>query len=318
MQHTLQEVHNNLKRLSEKFHIILVVDEIDRCLPEYAIKVLERLHHICNEMPIIQVLAIDKTNLADSISKIFGKDYSQTNSPVLRTNLFCESYLQKFVDTIIPLPNGRIDSRIEILNGLERQYHPYIRPDNTGREFIKVDNEFLVEFVSTLMDGIEKRLQEKIFKQVELCHKLTIQSGIKYEEDRITYAFLIYEIISCICRYVYHSKESCLLVTNDANYVLSFHDIVNISILHETIEYVNFLQNIQKFINYPVKSYTDQDGYHRYAFEIKDTKSYILAFFTKQEVDSYDPLQNGLWRWIAEDKIFLNKYDEIMDMLIKK
>lgn len=316
LKNGIETIKNQLTEFSKYATIIFVVDELDRCLPEYAIKVLERLHHVCNKMPVIQILAIDKKNLADSIAKVFGKDYSQTNSPVLRTNLFCESYLQKFVDMIIPLPNGKIDSRIEILNGLEKQYHPYIMPDNIGRDFLKVDNEFLAEFVSSLMNGIEKRLQEKIFKQVELCHKLTIQSGIQYEEDRITYAILIYEIISCICRYVYHSKESCLLVTDKDNFVLSFHDIVNTSILPETIEYVNFQKNIQKFINYPVKSYTDQDGYHRYAFEIKDTKSYILAFFTKQEVDSYDPLQNGLWRWIAEDKIFLNKYDEIMNILV--
>ena len=48
LQHTLQEVRNNLKKLSEKFHIILIVDELDRCLPEYAIKVLERLGFLRN------------------------------------------------------------------------------------------------------------------------------------------------------------------------------------------------------------------------------------------------------------------------------
>lgn len=316
LKNGIETIKNQLTEFSKYATIIFVVDELDRCLPEYAIKVLERLHHVCNKMPVIQILAIDKKNLADSIAKVFGKDYSQTNSPVLRANLFCESYLQKFVDTIIPLPNGRIDSRIEILNGLERQYHPYIRPDNTGREFIKVDNEFLVEFVSSLMDGIEKRLQEKIFKQVELCHKLTIQSGIQYEEDRITYAILIYEIISCICRYVYHSKESCLLITDKDNFVLSFHDIVNTSVLLKTTEYVNFQKNIQEFIKCPVNSYDDQDGHHRYAFEIMDTKSYILAFFTEQEAESYDPLKRALWRWISEDKVFLKKYDEIMNILV--
>lgn len=316
LQYTLKKVRDNLLKISKKLHVVLVVDELDRCLPEYAIKVLERLHHVCNKMPVIQILAIDKKNLADSIAKVFGKDYSQTNAPSLRTNLFCESYLQKFVDTIIPLPNGKIDSRIEILNELEKQYHPYIRPDNIGRDFLKVDNEFLAEFVSSLMNGIEKRLQEKIFKQVELCHKLTIQSGIQYEEDRITYAILIYEIISCICRYVYHSKESCLLITDKDNFVLSFHDIVNTSVLPETNEYVNFQKNIQEFVKYPVNFYDDQDGHHRYAFEIMDTKSYILAFFTEQEAESYDPLKRALWRWISEDKVFLKKYDEIMNILV--
>ena len=45
LQHTLQEVRNNLKKLCEKFHIILIVDELDRCLvllvpPLYRLRIL--------------------------------------------------------------------------------------------------------------------------------------------------------------------------------------------------------------------------------------------------------------------------------------
>lgn len=315
LENALKQIKEVITKLSHEKKILFIVDELDRCLPEYAIKVLERLHHICNEKPIIQILAIDKKNLADSIAKVFGKDYSQTNAPMLRINLFCESYLQKFVDMIIPLPNGKIDARLEILNGLETDYKSYIRPNNIGQEFIKLDDEFLATFVSSLMNGIEKRLLEKIFKQVALCHKLTIQSGIQFKEDQMTYAIFIYEIISCICRYVYHSKETCQMKIDNKNYVLSFYDIVNASVLLETTEYIRFQKNIQDFLKYPVKSYNDQDGHHRYAFEILDTKSYILAFFTEQEVIFLDPLQNSLWKWIAEDKVFLQKYDEIMNLI---
>ena len=91
LQHTLQEVRNNLKKLSEKFHIILIVDELDRCLPEYAIKVLERLHHVCNEMPVIQILAINKKNLADSISSVFGKNFYNYPYTDEQTNEVAES-----------------------------------------------------------------------------------------------------------------------------------------------------------------------------------------------------------------------------------
>lgn len=80
LQHTLQEVRNNLIKLSKELHILLIVDELDRCLPEYAIKVLERLHHVCDEIPIIQILAINKSVLADSISTVFGKNYSNTDN----------------------------------------------------------------------------------------------------------------------------------------------------------------------------------------------------------------------------------------------
>ena len=56
------------------------------------------------------------------------------------------------LDISIPLPNGTLDSRLEILNGLEKNYVPYIRPTNFGQEFIKLDEEFLILFITTLMD----------------------------------------------------------------------------------------------------------------------------------------------------------------------
>ncbi len=303
LENALKQIKTVIEKLAKKYVILVIVDELDRCLPEYSIQVLERLHHICNEKPVIQILAIDKKNLADSIAKVFGKDYSQTNAPVVRITLFCETYLQKFVDMIIPLTNGKIDARLEALNGLEKDYKSYIRPNNIGQELIKLDDEFLATFISSLMNGIEKRLLEKILKQVALCHKLTIQSGIQFKEDQMTYAILIYEIISCICRFVYHSKETCQMKIENNSYVLSFYDIVNATVLPETTEYIRFQENIQDFLKYPVKSYDDQDGHHRYAFEILDTKSYVMAFFTEQEVKFFDPLQNGLWKWISEDKV---------------
>ena len=315
MQHTLQEVRNNLKKLSEKFHIILIVDELDRCLPEYAINVLERLHHICNEIPVIQILAINKKSLADSIAKVFGKHYTQENNPEVWANLFCESYLQKFVDVIIPLSNGKLDKQLEVLNGIEKLFQPYNRQNFLNQDFIKVDAPFLALFITGLMDGIERRLQEKIFKQVALCHKLTIQSGIQVREEKITYSILIYEIISCICRYVFHSKETCKLGINKNNHVLSFYDIVNGSFIPETTEYITLQKNIQDFLKYPIKPYNDEDGYHQYAYEIVDTKSYILAYFTEQRTRLVDQFQNMLWKRIADDKIFLQKYDEIMNLL---
>ena len=153
LQHTLQEVRNNLKKLSEKFHIILIVDELDRCLPEYAIKVLERLHHICNEIPVIQILAINQKSLADSISKVYGKDFSHNNEADAWINIFFESYLQKFVNIIIPLPNGKIDTKVEVLNGLEKDFKPYIRR-NVGKELIKLDDDFLAMIITYLVDNI--------------------------------------------------------------------------------------------------------------------------------------------------------------------
>mgnify|MGYP003533024634 FL=1 len=45
-----------------------MVDELDRCLPEYSIKVLERLHHLTeNTDNVITVLSMDKSQLEKSV-----------------------------------------------------------------------------------------------------------------------------------------------------------------------------------------------------------------------------------------------------------
>lgn len=282
LQHTLQEVRNNLKKLSENFHIILIVDELDRCLPEYAIKVLERLHHVCNEMPVIQILAINKKNLADSISSVFGKNFYNSPYSVEMTNQFAESYLQKFVDAIIPLPNGHPDSKLEILNGLEEKYNPHIRPDNIGRPFINLDEPFVADCISSIMNGVERRLQEKIFKQISLCHELTLKSNITIDEERITYAFLIYELLSCITKFLLHSNTMFFVreAATKQSFILSLYQVDGMSKTVYETEHSTIISNIEAFFSVP--KIQNQAGQIIDPFFIRDTKSYLMAFFTNK------------------------------------
>lgn len=316
LHHTLKEVRNNLKKLSSELHIILVVDELDRCLPEYAIKVLERLHHVCDGIPVIQVLAINKRHLADCISSVFGKNYIKKDNVDSNNILFAESYLEKFVDIIIPLSSGNLTSKLEILNGLEKGYSSYIRPNNIGKELVKVDENFLIEFTTAIMNGIEKRLQEKIFQQVALCHKLTIDSGINLNQERCTYAILIYEIISCICRYVFHLSETCKIFEGNENYSLVFSHVYLSSSKVTKVKYDKFNENLKNFLVSEIRTipYT----YQNYPFKIIDTKTYIMAYFLDSTERSKDTLQNNLFDEISKDIIFLQKFDEIMNIIIER
>lgn len=318
LQHTLQEVRNNLKMLSEKFHVLLIIDELDRCLPEYAIKVLERLHHICNEMPVIQILAINKNHLAESICKVFGKQFYNSQYLFEQTNQFAESYLQKFVDAVIPLPNGHPNSKLEILNGLEEKYNPYIRPDNIGRPFINLDEPFVADCISSIMNGVERRLQEKIFKQVSLCHELTLKSNIKIDEERITYAFLIYELLSCITKFLLHSNTMFFVreAATKQSFILSLYQVDGMSKTVYETEHSTIISNIEVFFSVP--KIQNQAGQFIDTVFIRDTKSYLMAFFIDKLKLPYWTFESAVWGWIEEDKVFLKKYDEIMDMLIRK
>lgn len=69
----LTKTRNQLSKMAKDKPIIVVVDELDRCVPEYAVKVLERLHHLFeSQQNIIVILAYDGTKLNHVIQNIYG------------------------------------------------------------------------------------------------------------------------------------------------------------------------------------------------------------------------------------------------------
>jgi hypothetical protein len=65
--------------------LILVVDELDRCRPDYALNMLETLKHVFAIPGVQFVLGVNMDALADSVRARYGNDYN------------AELYLQKFV-----------------------------------------------------------------------------------------------------------------------------------------------------------------------------------------------------------------------------
>lgn len=311
LANALKQVKKVLSELNSDFKIFLVVDELDRCLPEYAIKVLERLHHVCNKMPVFQIIAIDKSNLADSICKVFGKNFLNP-SPEHNIMQFVDSYLQKFIDISIPLSNGKPNKSLEVMNGLEKEFCEWTRDRSTGAP-VNFNESFLEEFLAEMFSGIERRLQEKIFSQVELCHKMTLATGVKPE--LCSYAILIYEIVSCIASYVFHSKNLCV-VTNNSNgtFTLVFKD-VEFSANPYAGKYKQLAENLRNFFCLKKSDYFMQDS-ELIEFPILDEKSYLMKLLVDVTKLYDDYSQKAYSRFIAEDKVFLLEYDKIMHTML--
>lgn len=94
----------------KKKKVILLIDELDRCLPEYQIKVLETLYNIFNIPNLILVIALDKSQLEHSIKQIFG---SQSNT---------SGYLSKFIQYEIDLPENTNNKYLKTLIGFQCKY----------------------------------------------------------------------------------------------------------------------------------------------------------------------------------------------------
>nr|MBQ0091532.1 hypothetical protein [Candidatus Enterousia merdequi] len=74
--------------------IVIIIDELDRCRPDYAVKTLEILKHFFDIKGFVFVLAIDEEQLKNSVETLFG------------TKNF-DGYKRKFINNsfILPAPN---------------------------------------------------------------------------------------------------------------------------------------------------------------------------------------------------------------------
>ena len=97
---TLKVTASTLLESTDSRPLVIVIDELDRCRPTYAIELLEVAKHLFNVDGIIFVLAINHTQLASSLQGVYGNTFDG------------EGYLRRFIDLDFPLtdPNPNIVS----------------------------------------------------------------------------------------------------------------------------------------------------------------------------------------------------------------
>ena len=86
----------------------MVIDELDRCRPSYAVELLEVVKHLFGVDRIVFVLAINRSELAHSVRALYGSGFD------------AENYLRRFFDVDFRLPEPErkafIDSMIDAIN----------------------------------------------------------------------------------------------------------------------------------------------------------------------------------------------------------
>lgn len=239
LENTLKVIKEVLNDISKKYKIILIVDELDRCLPEYSIKVLERLHHVCNEMPVLQIIAINKKDLSFGIAKVFGM-----NNQNIDIEKFADKYLQKFIQLTIPLNNGQISNEEDILSGIDEGFTPAIA----------IDKNYLIQFYRQLMNGIPPRTQEYIKQQVTLIHKLTVLSG--HTLEYYSYGLLCCELMYCIMKLIFKIEPDLKVKTeNNQLIVRTGYSLPADKCL--IVPFIQFTSNLEKLFRTSTNYYSD-------------------------------------------------------------
>ena len=185
----LDSTQKQLAKLAEKKPIILVVNELDRCMPDYSIKVLERLHHLFDEnSKIIVILAVDKTQLHRTINQIFGSDTEKADARM------SEDYLRKFINFSVSLDTGIIaDSFWEKYKSVLENYD--VSDDKAALYF---------ELPQILFKGMDIRTQEHIMDHLQTLHSLVFND---VENVQLLYFEMIYNVVAYKAPSILESNE---------------------------------------------------------------------------------------------------------------
>lgn len=159
--------------------LVFIIDELDRCRPNYAVEVLEQIKHFFSVPGIVFVLSIDKKHLGGSVKGFYGSEQIDSNE-----------YLKRFIDLEYSIPNP---SAKEFMNYLFDYYSfekffssqermKYNEFRNDSENFILIA-EFLLTQINTTL-----RQQERIFA-------LTRLALCSFNTDQYTFPSLLFILV---------------------------------------------------------------------------------------------------------------------------
>ena len=144
--------------------LVFIIDELDRCRPNYAVSILEQMKHFFCVPNIVFVLSIDKEQLKHAICGVYGSDKIDT-----------QEYLKRFIDLEYSIPEPKTSSFIRYLG----EYYDIPECNEEG-------NNSFQELCVLLFRSKPLRFQEKVFSYFSV-----VQKAFKVSEKDISYLMLL-------------------------------------------------------------------------------------------------------------------------------
>ena len=78
--------------------LVIIIDELDRCKPTFAVQTLEIVKHLFNVKGLVFILALDMDQLSHSVKVVYGNGFDATG------------YLERFFNYLTILPHARFST----------------------------------------------------------------------------------------------------------------------------------------------------------------------------------------------------------------
>ncbi|WMJ88902.1 KAP family P-loop NTPase fold protein [Anaerocolumna sp. MB42-C2] len=135
--------------------LLIIIDELDRCRPDYAVKLLEKVKHFFDDERVIFLFATNKEQLVHTIKNFYGYHFDGT------------TYLNRFFDFQFSLKDINVDDYIKFID-------PY---SNSEKYFQKIMGEIGNYYKFSIRDY--NIYYQKIFKMTGDINSME-NSGLSY------------------------------------------------------------------------------------------------------------------------------------------
>ncbi|WP_158597923.1 KAP family P-loop NTPase fold protein [Noviherbaspirillum saxi] len=146
---SFQDFRNELSAFAaiQPKSIVLFIDELDRCQPTFALKLIERLKHFFDVPNLIVVLLINRDQLHQAIRGMHGPDIDAA------------TYLGKFVSFFVALPKGTHDDFLgsnHVAEYVEHVFNRYDFDDSGGPAIFKAFFSWTAAWFNLSVRDIER------------------------------------------------------------------------------------------------------------------------------------------------------------------
>lgn len=145
--------------VSEEDKLVIFIDELDRCNPQYAVKLLERVKHYFNHPKVVFVISYNKMELQHSIKTLYGSEFN------------ADKYLERFFDYEFGLRATDVDRYLGVLG--------------SNNSTINANMNTIVKMYDFSMREIWK-YQDYMKKAIAMLPKL-ISNNIYSEEESLSF-----------------------------------------------------------------------------------------------------------------------------------
>lgn len=232
-----------IAKIDDSKPLIFIIDELDRCRPNYAVSILEQIKHFFSVPNIVFILSIDKEQLGNAIKGVYGSE-----------NINADEYLRKFIDLEYSIPEPETENFYKYLYDYFKYDDFFKSSERLNIGALKSDSAYFLETCQLLFtnERVPLRQQEKI-----LAHSRLALRSFNANNYVIPSLFLFLNFIKLRYNNFYESLKNKSLSIKEVQEQFLF--IINPSVNRESEStimwleiylinaYNNYFQNKQQF-----------------------------------------------------------------------